>query len=66
MNSAQARPVAPKPVTGQRLLIPATNSQTKSNQATIATIPASALSQIQGKMMLLFSVLLALIFQYQQ
>lgn len=66
MNSTQARPVAPKPVTGQRLLIPATNSQTKSNQATIATIPASALSQIQGKKMLLFPIQFTLIFLYQQ
>lgn len=49
VSTSQARPVAPKPVTaGQRILIPATNAQARSGQ-TVATIPASALSQIQGK-----------------
>lgn len=48
MSSTQTRPVAPKPVaTGQRILIPATNTVSRTGQP-LASIPASALSQIQG------------------
>lgn len=50
MSTTQARPVAPKPVTtGQRILIPAaaTTASTRPGQ-TLTTIPASALSQLQG------------------
>lgn len=51
LSMAQTRPVAPKPMstisTTQRVLIPASSAQTRTAQ-TFATIPANALSQIQG------------------
>lgn len=47
MNTTQTRPVAPKPTSGQRILIPAANTVSRTGQP-LASISASALSQIQG------------------